>query len=344
MSRKSITHLLLVEDNPRDVLLLSEMFKRHSSQDIKLTHVSLMREAEKHLAEHAVDIILLDLGLPDAQGLEAIRRAHAAAPSVPLVVLTRLEDESLAEQALQEGAQEHLIKGQIDTRGLLRVMRYAVERKAMEEALFAEKERAEVTLNCIGDAVVSRDIAGNITFLNLVAEEMTGWLLRDAVGRPMAEVFRIVDATSREVAPNPMDKVVGLDRVMRRPQNYILIRRDGFEIPIEESVGQIHDRDGKITGSVIVFHDVSATRALTLEMTHSAEHDFLTGLPNRMLLNDRVSRAIATAPRHMNKVAVLFLDLDGFKHINDSLGHPMATNCSNPSENAWWIAYAAPTP
>ena len=119
-----------------------------------------MGEAEEHLAEHAVDIILLDLGLPDAQGLEAVRRAHAAAPRVPLVVLTGLDDESLAAQALQEGAQDYLIKGQIETRGLLRALRYAIERKIMEEALFVEKERAQVTLNSIGDAVVCTDIAG----------------------------------------------------------------------------------------------------------------------------------------------------------------------------------------
>src|SRR5208282_3780499 len=99
--------------------------------------------------------------------------------------------------------------------------------------------------------------------------------------------------------------------------------RDGSEIPIEDSVAPIHGREGQVTGAVIVFRDVSAARAMALQMTHSAQHDFLTGLPNRMLLNDRVGQAIALATRHTKKVAVLFLDLDGFKHINDSLGHPI---------------------
>jgi diguanylate cyclase (GGDEF)-like protein/PAS domain S-box-containing protein len=321
VSEKRINVLLLVEDDAGDARLLREMFSEQGSQNTQLTHVESMSEAEQHLEKSVFDIILLDLGLPDAQGLGAVRRARAVAPRVPLVVLTGLDDESLAAQALQEGAQDYLVKGQIEARGLLRALRYAIERKNTEEALFVEKERAQVTLNCIGDAVICTDLPGNVTFLNLVAERMTGWLWAEAAGRPMADIFRILDATSRQTNPNPMEMAVGLNRTVHLPSNCILIRRDGFEIPIEDSVAPIHDREGKATGAVIVFRDVSAARAMALQMVHSAEHDFLTGLPNRMLVNDRVNQAIAFASRHAKKVAVLFLDLDGFKHINDSLGH-----------------------
>jgi diguanylate cyclase (GGDEF)-like protein/PAS domain S-box-containing protein len=323
MSKKSIKTLLLVEDNPGDACLFREMFNEQGSHGAELTLVGSMREAEEHLSQCVFDIILLDLGLPDAQGLGAVRRAHAAAPHVPLVVLTGLDDESLAAQALQEGAQDHLIKGQVDARGLLRALRYAIERKIMEETLFVEKERAQVTLNSIGDAVICTDVSGKITFLNIVAEKITGWSWKDAAGRPMVEIFKILDATTRETIPNPMDRAVGQDRTVHLPTNCILMPRSGYEIPIEDSVAPIHDREGQATGAVVVFRDVSKARAMTLQMTHSAQHDFLTGLPNRMLLNDRIGQAIVMATRNMKKVAVLFLDLDGFKHINDSLGHPI---------------------
>jgi diguanylate cyclase (GGDEF)-like protein len=138
----------------------------------------------------------------------------------------------------------------------------------------------------------------------------------------VAEVFRILDANTPEIVPNLIEASAEQSCSVNPPANWILVRRDGSEIPLEHSVASIHDREGQATGAVIVFRDMSATRAMALQMTHSAQHDFLTGMPNRMLLNDRVNQAVAAAQRNRKKLAVLFLDLDGSKHINDSLGHP----------------------
>jgi len=323
MSRAAISVVLLVEDNLGDARLIREMFNEPGLTAAELIHVQRMSEAERYLEQNTASLILLDLGLPDAHGLEAVQRARAAAQHVPLVVISGLDDESMALQALQQGAQDYLIKGQIEPRELQRSLRYAIERKYIEETLFSEKERAQATLRCIGDAVVTTDILGNITFLNLVAEEMTGWTLQEAMGRPVAEVFYIEDATTHAVVPSPLERAIALNQTGHLPQNCVLIRRDGFELPVEDSASPIRDHDGLATGAVIVFRDVSAARVMTEQMAYAAAHDFLTGLPNRLLLNERIQQAVALAKRHSYKVAVLYLDLDGFKHINDSLGHSM---------------------
>ena len=201
------------------------------------------------------------------------------------------------------------------------VQRDSSRRGVAEDALFLEKERAQVTLNCIGDAVICTDVSGNITFLNLVGERMTGWSGHEAAGRPVTEVFRIIDGTTRQPVPDPMEMAVAQNRAVALTANCVLLRRDGSESPIEDSAAPIHDRTGLVTGAVIVFHDVTATRAMSLQMAYSAQHDFVTGLPNRVLLDDRISQSITLARRQDRAIAVLFLDLDHFKYINDSLGH-----------------------
>ncbi len=210
-------------------------------------------------------------------------------------------------------------KGQLQ--GFSKFTRDITERKKMEDALFLERERAQVTLNSIGEAVVCTDVEGNVNFLNIVAETITGWTSQEANGKQISDVVPILDAVNREPVQNQMLRARSQENPLPLPPHCILVRRDGLETPIEFSVSPIHDRNGKVMGSVMVFHNVSAAWTMALRMAHSAEHDFLTGLPNRMLLSDRIGQAIAAAPRTGKNFALLFLDLNDFKQVNDSHGH-----------------------
>ena len=272
-------------------------------------------------AGEPVAAMLVDLFLPDSQGIASFDRLFQAAPQIPILILCAPDHENIAQLAVQRGAQDYLLKDCLDGCALPKAVHNMIDRAAVAEALFVEKERAQVTLNSIGDAVMSSDLAGNVTYLNTVAEYMTGWQREEAVGHPVEEVFRIIDAVTRKPAPNPLALAAQGDRTVSLTPNCILIRRDGVEAAVEDSAAPVHDRRGRVIGAVIVFHDVSATRAVSIRMHYLAQHDSLTDLPNRAVFNDRLRQAIAMAHRNREQLAVLFLDLDHFKQINDTLGH-----------------------
>src|SRR5580693_3442902 len=316
-----IPKILLIESDEAPANEVRAALAEAGSGSFEVEWVRTLSEGLERLNGKRIDAVLLELSLPDSQGIVTFDKVFAAAPEVPILILGGNASEALAMEAVGHGAQDHLPLNHLDSYSLTRALRNAIERKAIEDALYDEKERALVTLNSIGDAVLCTDVSGNITYLNFVAETMTGWRREEATGKPLAEVFRIIDGTTRKSARDPMEMAVEQNRSVGLTVNCVLIRRDGFESAIEDSAAPIHDRAGHVIGAVIVFHDVSAARAMSSQMTHSAQHDPVTNLPNRLLLSDRITQAIALARRQNRPIAVIFMDLDRFKYINDSLGH-----------------------
>jgi len=196
------------------------------------------------------------------------------------------------------------------------------QHKAAERALFNEKERAQVTLKSIGDAVVTTDAHGNIEYLNPVAEQLTGWEAREVQGSPIERLIRLRDEISGESVANPVSRCLQEGRVVTMADNVVLVARDGSTIAIQDSAAPIQDRNGQMVGAVMVFHDVRQERQLHRRLAYLASHDALTGFINRREVEDRLSTVLAAVKSEPGKTAALLcMDLDQFKVVNDTCGH-----------------------
>jgi diguanylate cyclase (GGDEF)-like protein/PAS domain S-box-containing protein len=195
------------------------------------------------------------------------------------------------------------------------------ERKLYEEALFREKESAQITLQSIGDGVITTDANCNVEYVNPVAEDLTGWKVDDGSGRPIDEIFRGFHEETCEPLENPLSVAIRRNRAIKSVRPTLLIRRDGNELYIESTASPIRDGKGNVTGGVLVFHDVSESRELNRRLSYHASHDILTGLVNRREFESRLERALKSAKARETSYAVCYLDLDQFKIVNDSCGH-----------------------
>ncbi len=195
------------------------------------------------------------------------------------------------------------------------------ERKLYEEALFREKESAQITLRSIGDGVITTDAECNVEYINPIAEDLTGWKVDDANGRPIDEIFRGFHEETCEPLENPLGVSIRRSRAIKSVRPTLLIRRDGNELYIESTASPIRDGKGEVTGGVLVFHDVSESRELNRRLSYHASHDILTGLVNRAEFESRLERALKSAKARETSYALCYLDLDQFKIVNDSCGH-----------------------
>ncbi|MEW5767580.1 MAG: response regulator [bacterium] len=261
-----IIRVLLVEDNPDDADILGEMLTESAFTQFELTLVERLDKALQHLTEERFDVVLLDLSLPDSWGLETFVRVHTQVPEVAVVVFTGLDDETIAVKAVHEGAQDYLIKGQVNSSLLVRAMRYAIERRRAENALANEKERLAVTLHSIGDGVMATDTKGKIVLINRVAENLTGWTQAEAIGRPLAEVFHIINEKTGQRCENLVEKILKTGRITGLANHTVLIAKDGGRRFLDDSGAPVRNKKGHIIGVVLVFRDITEKRKMEEEL------------------------------------------------------------------------------
>jgi diguanylate cyclase (GGDEF)-like protein/PAS domain S-box-containing protein len=313
--------VLIISASADDIRTLGHALGSAHDGPFDVESASTLADGIDRINLGGIDAILADLTLPDSQGLASFEQLYVAGRHTPILTLCSLDDEETAREAVRRGAQGWLSKGYFNNYLVPQSLRNIIERMKVEQGLYVTQARAEITLNSIGDAVISTDMDGRVDYMNIAAELLTGWTRKEARGRPVAEVLNIIDSATGHMVDNPVEYVLQSNRPLGLASEAVLVGRTGKRFPIEDSAAPIHDWDGQLVGAVMVFRDISDAVELATKMRHQAHHDFLTNLPNRVLLNDRISHAIAMARRSDNYPVLLFLDLDKFKHINDSLGH-----------------------
>lgn len=344
-------NILLVEDDVADQMSFKRFIK-YQQLPYGYQIASSVAEAVDMLGFIKFDLVLADHSLGDGTAFDLFEHIPV---TTPIVFVTGHGDEDIAVRAMKMGASDYLTK---DLNGdYLKLLPTTInniiksktvekelevykqlleemvevrtaqlqqeinERLRAERRLLEEKERAQVTLKSIGDAVITTDVHGVIEFVNPVAEHLTGWRYEEARGQPIERVFKIVYEKSRKQAANPVYECIKNDKIVAINEEMMLLNRLGEEYCILDSAAPIHNASAELQGVVLVFSDVTQTRKLSRELAHQALHDPLTGLVNRHVFEQRLNRVLESFQHSGGTHVFCYLDLDQFKVINDACGH-----------------------
>lgn len=307
--------ILLIEDDPGDAGLITAHLKhtRFYGHAPRLLSAISLAEARACLASETPSLILLDLALPDSNGIATVQAIHELSADTPIVVLSGQRDADFEAKVLEAGAQDYLVKGEFDGESIGRAIRHARIRSRLEARLKLQ----DVALQAVANGIVITDPDANIQWANPAFSQITGFALEEAIGRKPKELIRS--------GLNPVATYETLWRTIKAGQTWhgelINKRKDGTLYDEELSITPVKDGHGNIQHFVAVKQDISDRRAQEEQIRQLAFYDALTNLPNRRLLRDRLHQALAACSRGHRSGALLFIDLDNFKGLNDTLGH-----------------------
>lgn len=320
--------ILIVDDQAGNIALLSDILS--GLGDIYFVVDST--QAYDKAMELQPDVILLDIEMPQFNGFEVCQQLKSSPLTcdISVIFISARTEAEFEFNSLSNGAVDFIARPfnreicRLRVRNHLMLQQQARALKLSQQQVYAEKQQLQVTLNSIGDAVIATDVNGCITFMNPIAERMAGWRASDAQGKHITDVMQLRDADSKQASTNPILLALSEKRIVAMALNCELVNRNtAAAIPVEDSAAPIFDINGDMLGAIIVFHDVGQARALATKMSFLANHDQLTGLPNRILLNDRIHQACRLAAMIERQVGIILLDIDQFKYLNDSLGHQL---------------------
>ena len=311
--------VLMVEDSPQDAALVRSVLAGQAER-IDLVHRDRLRAGLDFLENGKVDLVLLDFSLPDSRGLDTFRTVNAEHPEVPVIVLTSLEDDAVAVQAVAEGAQDYLAKRYLDGRLLTRAIRYALERHRSEEALRENEERYALAIRGANDGLWDWNLEAGTVYLSPRWKMMLGYGIYET-GERLEDWFDKVHPDDLDELRSALSAHFESDEEHFEHEHRMVTRGGEIRWMLTRGVA-VRNEDGRVIRMAGSLTDVTARKVAEQQLLYDAFHDGLTGLANRALFIDRLGVVLAARRRQAGlRFAVLFLDLDRFKNINDSLGH-----------------------